>query len=55
MASCYDKPFIENGVYVPGGEMYTPDEMFINAKKNFSIIIFSELSYKFINTIKAFY
>jgi len=38
MASCYDKPFIENGVYVPGGKMYTPDEMFINAKKNFSII-----------------
>ena len=38
MASCYDKPIIKEGKFFPGGKKYTPDEMFLNARKNFSII-----------------
>jgi len=38
MASCYDKPKIINGKFVPGGRKYSPDEMYKNAKKNFSVI-----------------
>ena len=38
MASCFDKPKILNGKFVSGGKKYTLEEMFSNARKNFSII-----------------
>tara|TARA_A100001011_G_scaffold63198_1_gene63414 strand:+ start:227 stop:1006 length:780 start_codon:yes stop_codon:yes gene_type:complete len=38
MASCYDMPKIIDGKFIPGGKKYTPEEMYKNAKKNFSII-----------------
>ncbi len=38
MASCFDKPKILNGKFVSGGKSYTLEEMFSNARKNFSVI-----------------
>ncbi|MCH7972647.1 MAG: DUF692 family protein [Bacteroidetes bacterium] len=38
MASCYDKPVIQNGRFIPGGLLLTRDKLLENASKNFKVI-----------------